>query len=149
MSRAQRLTLLAIAAAIAIIAVVALSSSGGDEEPPATSARSTATPAATAFPEPAATAAETPEPTPTPNPEPPLVIPGKPAKLRFTQGETIRFRVRADTADHVHVHGYDMVQDVEPGKTITFSFPAKITGIFEIELEDAGEEIAQLRVDPA
>ena len=143
MSRAQRLIFLAIAAAIAIIAVVALSSSGGDEEPPAPSARSTA------VVEPAATAAETPEPTPTPNPEPPLVIPGKPAKLRFTQGETIRFRVRADTADHVHVHGYDLVQDVEPGKTITFSFPAKITGIFEIELEDAGEEIAQLRVDPA
>ncbi len=147
MSRAQRLAFLAIAAAIAI-AVVALSSSGGDEEPTA-SARSTATPAATATADPAATAAETPEPTPTPNPEPPLVIPGKPAKLRFTQGETIRFRVRADTADHVHVHGYDLMQDVEPGKTITFSFPAEITGIFEIELEDAGEEIAQLRVDPA
>lgn len=146
MSRAQRLTFLAIAAAIAIIAVVALSSSGGDEEPTTASARSTATPAATATAEPAATAAETP---PEPKPEPPLVIPGKPAKLRFTQGETIRFRVRADTADHVHVHVYDLMQDVEPGKTITFSFPAEITGIFEIELEDAGEEIGQLRVDPA
>ncbi len=149
MSRAQRLAFLAIAAAIAI-AVVALSSSGGDEEPTA-SARSTATPAATAPAEPAATAtaAETPEPTPKPKPEPPLVIPGKPAELRFTQGETIRFRVRADTADHVHVHRYDLMKDVEPGKTITFSFPAEITGIFEIEPEDAGEEIAQLRVDPA
>ena len=69
-------------------------------------------------------------------------------KLRFKQGETVRFRVRADVADHVHVHGYDLMKDVEPGKTITFSFPAKITGIFEIELEDAGEQIAQLRVDP-
>jgi len=148
-SRAQRLAFLAIAAAIAVIAGVALGSSGGDEQPPATSARSTATPAATATADPAATAAETPESTPTPKPEPPLVIPGKPAELRFTQGETIRFRVRADTADHVHVHGYDLMQDVEPGKTITFSFPAEITGIFEIELEDAGEEIAQLRVNPA
>jgi heme/copper-type cytochrome/quinol oxidase subunit 2 len=69
-------------------------------------------------------------------------------KLRFEQGETVRFRVRSDVADHVHVHGYDLMKDVEPGKTITFSFPAEITGIFEIELEDRGEEIAQLRVDP-
>ena len=69
-------------------------------------------------------------------------------KLRFTEGETVRFRVRADTSDEVHVHGYDLMKDVEPGKTITFSFPAEITGIFEIELEGAGEQIAQLRVDP-
>ena len=40
------------------------------------------------------------------------------------------------------------MKDIEPGKTIEFSFPAKITGIFEIELEDAGEQIGQLRVDP-
>jgi hypothetical protein len=46
------------------------------------------------------------------------------------------------------VHGYDLMKDVEPGKEITFSFPAEITGIFEIELENAGQQIAQLRVDP-
>jgi hypothetical protein len=90
----------------------------------------------------------TPEPTATPKPAPPLVTPGKFAQLRFTEGETIRFRVRADTTDHVHVHGYDLMKDVEPGRTVTFSFPASITGIFEVELEDAGEEIARLRVDP-
>ena len=38
--------------------------------------------------------------------------------------------------------------DVEPGKTVMFDFEADITGIFEIELEDRGEQIAQLRVDP-
>jgi hypothetical protein len=90
----------------------------------------------------------TPTPTATPKPQPPLVTPGKVTKLRFEEGDTIVFRVRADTTDHVHVHGYDLMKDIEPGKTITFSFPATITGIFEIELEDAGEEIAQLRVDP-
>ena len=94
-------------------------------------------------------AGETPEPTPTPKPPPPLVTPGKVAQLRFTEGQTIRFRVRADMTDHVHVHGYDLMKDVEPGETVTFSFPATITGIFEVELEDAGEEIARLRVDPA
>jgi len=145
-SRAQRLTFLAIAAAIAIVAVIVLTASGDDEEPAGTSARATATPTATETAEPDATATAT--PTPTPKPQPPLVTRGEVTKLRFEQGETVRFRVRSDVADHVHVHGYDVMKDVEPGKTITFSFPAEITGIFEIELEDRGEEIAQLRVDP-
>jgi hypothetical protein len=137
-SRAQRLTFLAIAAVIAVVAVLVLAVAGGDDEQEATRAQSTAT--AT----PGAAATET----PTPEPAPPLVTPGKVTKLRFEQGDTVRFRVRSDVADHVHVHGYDLMKDVEPGKTVTFSFPADITGIFEIELEDAGEQIAQLRVDP-
>ena len=129
--------------------MVLLSGSGDDERPAATSAPATATPMATGTATPDAGAGETPEPTPTPKPPPPLVTPGKVAQLRFTEGQTIRFRVRADMTDHVHVHGYDLMKDVEPGETVTFSFPATITGIFEVELEDAGEEIARLRVDPA
>jgi hypothetical protein len=146
-SRAQRLTFLAIAVAIAIVAVVVLTVAGGDDdEQEATSSRAQPTATATETAAPGAT--ETPEPTPTPKPQPPLVTPGKVTKLRFEQGETVRFRVRSDVADHVHVHGYDLMKDVAPGKTVTFSFPAEITGIFEIELEDRGEEIAQLRIDP-
>jgi heme/copper-type cytochrome/quinol oxidase subunit 2 len=132
-SRAQRLTFLAIAVAIAIVAAILLGSSGGDdEEPPPTRAQATATP----------------EPAATQKAEAPLVTSGKVTKLRFKQGDTVRFRVRSDVADEVHVHGYDLMKDVEPGKEITFSFPAEITGIFEIELENAGQQIAQLRVDP-
>jgi hypothetical protein len=147
-SRTQRLTFLAIAAVIAIVAVVILTTAGGggDDEQEATTAQQTVAPTPTA--EPGETPTETPEPTPTPKPKPPLVTRGEVTKLRFEQGETVKFRVRVDVADHVHVHGYDLMKDVEPGKTITFSFPAEITGIFEIELEDRGEEIAQLRVDP-
>lgn len=148
-SRTQRLSFLAIAAVIAIVAVVILTTAGGgDDEQEATSAQQTATPTPT---ETAAAPGETPTetPTPTPKPQPPLVIAGGELdKLRFEQGDTVRFRVRSGVADHVHVHGYDLMKDVAPGKTITFSFPAEITGIFEIELEDRGEEIAQLRVDP-
>jgi hypothetical protein len=149
-SRTQRLTFLAIAAVIAVVAIVILTTAGGsgDDEQEATRAQATATPTETAAPDATATATETPEPTPTPKPQPPLVTRGKVTKLRFEQGDTVKFRVRVDVADHVHVHGYDLMQDVAPGKTITFSFPAEITGIFEIELEDRAEEIAQLRVDP-
>jgi heme/copper-type cytochrome/quinol oxidase subunit 2 len=146
MSRAQRLSFLGIAVVIAIVAAIVLSSSGGDDGEPAANRQATATPTATEAPGATATAAVT--ETPTPKPEPPLVTQGKVTKLRFTEGETVRFRVRADSADEVHVHGYDLMKDVAPGKTVTFSFRADITGIFEIELEDAGEQIAQLRVDP-
>jgi hypothetical protein len=143
-SRAQRLSFLAVAVVIAIVAVVILVSSGNDEEEAGTGAQATAT----ATPTPGADATAEPTETPTPKPEPPLVTPGKVTDLRFKQGDTVRFRVRSDVADEVHVHGYDLMKDVEPGQTITFSFPATITGIFEIELENAGEQIAQLRVDP-
>jgi heme/copper-type cytochrome/quinol oxidase subunit 2 len=147
-SRTQRLAFLGVAAVIAIVAVIALVASGGsdDEEASPTRAQSTATATETAEPE--ATASETAEPTATPRPLPPLVTTDTITKLRFKQGDTVRFRVRSDIADEVHVHGYDLMKDIKPGQTVTFSFPADITGIFEIELENAGRQIAQLRVDP-
>ena len=152
MSARQRLIFLAVAVVIAIAAVVVLSSGGGDDEPESTASEAAPTATATATPTTGDDATpeptETPTPTPTPKPQPPLLTQGKVTDLRFDEGETIRFRVRADTTDEVHVHGYDVMKDVEPGETIAFSFPATITGIFEIELEDAGQQIAELRVDP-
>ena len=60
----------------------------------------------------------------------------------------MRFRVRSDEAEEVHVHGYDLMKDLEPGETATMAFKATITGIFEIEFEHSAEQIAELRVDP-
>jgi New glue protein family len=150
-SRSQRLTFLGIAVLIAVVAVIVLvaSSGGGDDSQ---NASSSATPTATAAPSetptPTATSTATTTPTPTPTPEIPLVTSDGITKLRFEQGDQIRFRVRSDVADEVHVHGYDLMKDVEPGQTVTFSFPATITGIFEVELESRAQQIAQLRVDP-
>ena len=142
MSRGQRLGFLGLAVAIAIFAAILLGSSAGEERQPAgTNAEATPT-------ETGATATATPEPTATARPEPPLVSSDGVAKLRFDEGDTVRFRVRSDVADEVHVHGYDLSKDVEPGREVSFSFRADITGIFEIELEGAGQQIAQLRVDP-
>jgi hypothetical protein len=142
-SRRQRLIFLAIAALIAVVAVVVLvfaGSDGGDDSEVA----ATATPAATA------TAGEQATKTPTPKPPAVPVVTGEGIKkLRFKQGDQVRFQVRSsDVTDEVHVHGYDLMKDIKPGQTISFSFPASITGIFEVEFEDAGQQIAQLRVDP-
>src|SRR4051794_34609552 len=68
--------------------------------------------------------------------------------LTFNRGDTVQFKVVSDTADEIHVHGYDFHKDVAPGHPITFRFPAKIDGEFVVELENHGEQIASLKVNP-
>jgi FtsP/CotA-like multicopper oxidase with cupredoxin domain len=149
-SRAQRLSFLAVAVVIAVVAVVLLTTGGSDDNDDAETTSATATPTATATAAPEETETETPTPTPTatPKPQPTLLQTGKVARLRFEQGDTVRFRVRSDVAEEIHVHGYDVVKAVPAGRTTNVSFPADITGIFEIEFHGSGELIAQLRVDP-
>jgi hypothetical protein len=78
---------------------------------------------------------------------------GKPVggikKLSYTKGDQVRFKVNSDVADEIHVHGYDFHKDVPAGGSVTFSFPAKIEGVFVIELEAKGEQIGQLTVKPS
>jgi len=150
MSRGQRLTFLGIAAVIAVVAVVLLAGGGGDDtdEPTNSAATATATPSETATTGGAAAEEETATPTPTPKPKPPLLKAGSEKALNYEQGETVRFRVVNDEAEEVHVHGYDIKQELEPGKVETVSFKATITGIFEIELEGSGTLLAQLKVVP-
>jgi len=77
---------------------------------------------------------------------------GKPVggvqELDYKAGEQIRFVVQSDTADEVHVHGYDVEEEVKPGRPAVFDFPADIEGIFEGELHGSGEQIVELRVEP-
>ena len=70
------------------------------------------------------------------------------ADLSFDQGEDVRFEVDSDTADEVHVHGYDIGEDVEAGGTVKFDFPADLEGVFEVELESSATQIAELTVNP-
>jgi hypothetical protein len=69
-------------------------------------------------------------------------------KLEFDKGDQIRFKVVSDTADEIHVHGYDLMKDVEKGGSVSFSFKGSIDGRFVVELEDHEEQIAELDVAP-
>src|SRR6476619_700208 len=69
-------------------------------------------------------------------------------ELDYNQGDQVSFRVRSGVADEVHVHGYDLHKDVKAGGTVSFSFPASLTGIFEAELESRKQQIIELRVNP-
>jgi len=66
--------------------------------------------------------------------------------LTVDKGDHVVIRVNSDVADEVHVHGYDLMQDVAPGQSAEIAFEATITGRFEIELEDAGTPIGELEV---
>jgi hypothetical protein len=70
------------------------------------------------------------------------------ARLTFEKGETARFAIASDVAEEIHVHGYDLYEDVPAGGTARFAFKADIEGIFEVELHGRGLEVAQLRVEP-
>jgi nitrous oxide reductase len=67
--------------------------------------------------------------------------------LTVDKGDQVRITVTSDDVeDEVHVHGYDLMQDVAPGEPAEIEFEASITGRFEIELEDRGTPIAELEV---
>ena len=75
---------------------------------------------------------------------------GKPVggirELDYTKGDQVRFRVKSDVSDEVHVHGFDLMKDVPANGKVTFDFPASETGVYEIELEEPGVQIARLKV---
>lgn len=65
---------------------------------------------------------------------------------KLKQGESIVLRVTSDTADEVHVHGYDKKVDVAAGGTAAISFTPDIPGVFEVELEERKLTLLELEV---
>ena len=69
------------------------------------------------------------------------VVNGKPEggvkTITYKKGDTVDLTVKSDTADEIHIHGYDLHKDVTKGGSVHFTFPASIDGKFVVELEDA------------
>ena len=70
------------------------------------------------------------------------------AILTVKKGQQVNFSVQSDSAQEIHVHGYDFHKTVPKNGSVSFSFPAKIDGGFVIELEKPGVQIASLKVQP-
>jgi hypothetical protein len=88
-----------------------------------------------------------------PQPVPQVVVMGGEPQggvvdLEFEQGDEIRFSVKSDIDEEIHVHGYDVSKPIKAGSQVTLKFPADITGIFEVELENSAVPIAELQVNP-
>jgi hypothetical protein len=56
--------------------------------------------------------------------------------------------VTTDRSEVVHLHGYDLKSDATPRRPARIAFRADQPGRFEIELEESGEQIAELTVTP-
>lgn len=69
-------------------------------------------------------------------------------QIKVNKGDQIRLVIKSDTADEIHIHGYDLHKDVEAGGSARFAFKATSDGNYEIELEGRKEQIAQLTVEP-
>ena len=61
-------------------------------------------------------------------------------------GTDVRLVITSDTADEVHVHGYDLEQDLPAGKRVTLEFTADQAGLFEVEAHESGLQLVQLEV---
>jgi hypothetical protein len=144
---------LALAAAALFASGVVLASCGGDDEASSTTETTTTTSTDTT------TTTTTTTETTTTNPEPtgPTVVrisvaggvpKGGIVRETVDKNDRVVLVVTADVTDHVHLHGYDVMRDVAPGKPARLPFKATIPGKFEVELEDRGVEIADITVRP-
>lgn len=69
-----------------------------------------------------------------------------PGRTRVSQGDLVILEVIGDTADEVHVHGYDHLTDLVPGEAAMLRFVADRTGLFEVETHGSGLVLTQLEV---
>jgi len=61
-------------------------------------------------------------------------------------GKTVRLVILSDANDELHVHGYELKRPVTAGEELTLEFVADIPGVFEVEMEETGLHLFELRV---
>ncbi|MDQ3778047.1 MAG: hypothetical protein M3310_04165 [Actinomycetota bacterium] len=69
-------------------------------------------------------------------------------RVTVAKGRRVILVVTSDVADHVHLHGYDVMRDVAPGRPARISFRATIVGTVEAELEDRRVPVASITTKP-
>ena len=120
----------------------------GDETPSADSS-------ATATSSPSGSASETSsEPTPTPTQKTVQItvsvrdgkVTPKPRRVTVALGDQIRLQVTSDVDDELHVHGFDIEEPLEAGRTTTVELTADQQGVFEVETHETELQLLQLAV---
>lgn len=72
----------------------------------------------------------------------------EPENISVREGDRVTLNLTAESPVEVHVHGYDVEEEVEPDEASTLSFEAEQTGRFPIEDHGTEEEIGVLIVEP-
>ncbi len=70
----------------------------------------------------------------------------KPRRVSIPLGDQIRLQVTSDVDDELHVHGFDVQEPLEAGRTTTVELTADQQGVFEVEAHETGLELLQLAV---
>ena len=73
-------------------------------------------------------------------------VTGVEGRVDVKKDEQVVLRVTSDVAEEVHVHGYDLSADLAPGQQAVLAFKADLLGSYEVELEQSGKPLFQLRV---
>jgi FtsP/CotA-like multicopper oxidase with cupredoxin domain len=71
-----------------------------------------------------------------------------PATLTAHQNDNLTVTFTADRAEEIHLHGYNLKFETQPGKPQSKTFKAVNTGSFEIEIEDSSTHLGELDVYP-
>jgi hypothetical protein len=117
-----------------------------DDKPAATSQPTTTSPATASSSSASTTAASAPAGTVIEITVSGGQVAGGVKRVAVDVGKSVTIRVTSDVAEEIHVHGYDLKQDLTPGVPAEISFTADIPGVFEIELEHSGLKVAELQI---
>ncbi len=71
-----------------------------------------------------------------------------PDEISVGEGDRVTLRMTSDSPTEVHLHGYDLEEEIEPGEPAELSFEATITGRFEIENHNTDAVLGVLLVQP-
>ncbi len=71
-----------------------------------------------------------------------------PEEILANEDDRVTLRIESDEPLELHVHGYDLEREVEPGQRTNLSFRADLTGRFEIENHDTEQVLGELQVRP-
>jgi hypothetical protein len=64
--------------------------------------------------------------------------------LRVQQGDQVSLRWTSDRPITLHLHGYDLELEIEPGVAAAMQFEARATGRFPVEIHQPGGRHATL-----
>lgn len=71
-----------------------------------------------------------------------------PEEISVHEGDRVTLNITAERPVEIHVHGYDLEEEVEPGKDTEILFEAELTGRFPMEDHDTEAELGVLVVEP-
>ena len=69
-------------------------------------------------------------------------------ELEFKKGDEVRIEIRANTAEEVHLHGYDITLPVPAGKPSTLSFKADLDGRLRARVALTAAPLAEISIVP-